>query len=174
MRQLVLAAAALVAVAAWGAGTAQAGKVEIKGVHVCCKNCAAAINGVLAKVDGVNDVVAKAKEPVAFTTKDDKTTTAALTALSDAGFLGTATDDGKEVKIELTSPKKGDKADEITITSTHACCGMCQKAIKAALADATSVEFPDKSTVKVTGKDLDKAAVLDALRKIGYNGKIDK
>ena len=40
MRQWVLATAALIAAVAWGAGTAQAGKVEIKGAHVCCPTTA--------------------------------------------------------------------------------------------------------------------------------------
>jgi copper chaperone CopZ len=174
MRQSVLAAAALVAVAAWGGGTARAGKVEYKGAHMCCGNCEKIVTGILAKVDGVSDAAAdKDKKIVTFTTKDDKTTTAAINALLDGGFLGTATDDGKEVKTDLPSPKKGDKADEVTVTSTNVCCGNCQAAWTKLFPDA-KLTFPDKNTVKLSGKDLDKAGVMEALRKGGFNGKIDK
>src|SRR5439155_20511778 len=92
MRSWVLAAAALIAAVALGAGTAYAGKVEIKGAHVCCPNCVNAIKDVLKKVDGVSEAAAAKPDKdkgtpssITFMTKDDKTTTAALTALSDAG-----------------------------------------------------------------------------------------
>src|SRR5450755_1209099 len=122
MSQRVLTAAVVIAVAVMGAGTANAGKVEIKGAHVCCPNCVNAITGVLKKVDGVSDAAAEKKGAITFTTKDDKTTTTALTALSDAGFLGAATDDGKEVKIDLAAVKGGDKLESVTVTNTHICC----------------------------------------------------
>jgi copper chaperone CopZ len=174
MRRSVLTAAALAVAVVWGAGTAHAGKVEIKGTHICCGMCEKAITGVLSKVDGVSDAAAdKGKGTVTFTTKDDKTTAAAISALNDAGFTGTAADDGKEVKTDLPSPKKGEKADEITVSSTHVCCMQCKKAITALFPDAT-VDFPDKGTVKISGKGLDKAATLESLRKAGFNGKLDK
>lgn len=174
MRQWVLAATALAAVAVWGAGTAQAGKVEIKGAHVCCGNCVKAITGILTKVDGVSDAAAdKSNGSITFTTKDDKATTAAIGALLDGGFIGADTDDGKEVKPDLPSPKAGDKAEAVTVTHTHVCCGMCQKAIKGTLPADAKAEFPDKMTVKITGKDLDKAAILESLRKAGFNGTIE-
>lgn len=173
MRQSVLAAAVIAAVAAWGAGTAQAGKVEIKGAHVCCPKCVTAITNILKKVDGVSDAVAKPKGDITFTTTGDKATTAALTALLDGGFIGAATDDGKEVKAELTSPKAGAKAEEVTVTDTHVCCGKCQKAIEVVLPAGAKAEFPDKTTVKITGKDLDKAEILESLRKAGFNGKVE-
>ena len=162
MHKRFLAAAAVIAVAVFGAGTANAGKVEIKGAHICCGNCVNAITGLLKKVDGVADGAAEKKGSITFTTKDDKTTTAAL---------GAATDDGKEVKIDLVSPKAGDKVDTVTVTNTHVCCDNCKTALKALFPD-DKLEFPDKKTVKINGKDLDKAAVLDALRKAGWNGKI--
>ena len=169
MRRWVLTAAALVAAVAWGAGTAQAGKVEVKGAHVCCGMCVGAIKGILKKVDGVSDADAVKGGSITFTTKDDKTTTAALSALADGGFTGTATDDGKDVKITLGTATG--KADEVTVTDTHVCCGMCKKAITALFPDA-KVDFPDKTTATISGKDLDKAAVLDSLRKAGFNGAI--
>ncbi len=167
MRQWVLATAALVAAVAWGAGTAQAGKVEVKGAHVCCPKCVKAITGVLSKVDGVSDAAAVKGGSITFTTKDAKTTSAALTALADAGFTGEATDDGKDAKVDL--PTATGKADSVSVT-THICCGKCQAAIKALFPD-DKVSF-DGDTATISGKDVDKAAALEALRKAGFNGTI--
>ena len=171
MRHMVLATAALIAAVALGAGTAQAGKVEIKGAHVCCPNCVKAVKAVLANVDGVSDADAVKKGSITFTAKDDKATTAALTALANAGFLGTATDDGKDVKIDLDSPKKGDKADDVVV-DTHVCCDNCKATLTGLFPDA-KVSFPAKGKVEIKSKDLDKADVIDALRKAGFNGKIE-
>jgi copper chaperone CopZ len=172
MRQLFLVAAALAGVA-FGAGQLQAGKVEIKGVHICCPACAKAIGATLKDVEGVSDAKCDQKtKTVTFTTKDEKTTAAALKALMEAGFYGTATEDGKELKSEAPTPKKGEKADEVTVTKVHVCCGACKKAISALFKDA-KVDFPAAGDVKVSGKGLDKAEVLETLRKAGFNGKID-
>ena len=172
MRQRVLATAALIAAVAWGAGTAQAGKVEVKGAHVCCGNCTKAITGILAKVDGVDKDSVKAPKggPIEFTTKEDKATTAAIKALNDGGFTGTVTDDGKEVKTDL--PTATGKGDEVTVTNTHICCGMCKTAIKNLFKDDDVSFASDNTSATIKGKDLDKAAVLDALRKAGFNGAI--
>jgi copper chaperone CopZ len=171
MRSWVLATAALVACVAWGSGAAYAGKVEIKGAHVCCPACVKAITGALAKVEGVSNADAVKSGSITFTTKDDKTTAAALTALANVGFVGVAADDGKEVKIDLPTPKKGETVDSVTVTNTHLCCPNCCAAVTDLFPD-DKVEFPDDKTVLIKGKDLDKWAVLDVLRKAGFNGKV--
>jgi len=177
MRKLFLAMVATIAVAGLCAGRADAGKVEVKGVHVCCGACANAIKAAVGKVDGVSDVAAAKGKPVTFTTKDDKATAAGIKALLDAGFFGTATDDGKDVKVETAGPKKGDKADEVTITGVHICCPACAGAVKTILGKVDGVSGVDAAKgkpVTVKGKDVDKSAVIEALNKGGFNGKIEK
>jgi copper chaperone CopZ len=179
MRQLFLVTVATVALAGLCAGRADAGKVEVKGVHLCCGMCVKAVGETLKPVEGVSDLKCDTKaKTVTFTTTDEKVTTAAVTALFGSGIIGTATDDGKEVKVEADAPKKGDKADEVVIKGVHACCGMCQGAIKKALPEGVKTAFTDKKgpqvTLKVSGKDLDKAEILEALNKAGFNGKIEK
>jgi mercuric ion binding protein len=179
MRQLFLALVATSAVAGLCVGRAEAGKVEVKGVHLCCGSCTKAVGATLKTVDGVTDAKCDTKtKTVTFTTKDEKATTAAVTALFASGFFGTATDDGKEVKVETETPKKGEKADEVVIKGVHACCPACQGAIKKTLPEGTKAAFGDKEgaqvTVTLTGKDLDKADILEALHKAGFNGKIEK
>ena len=178
MRQLFVAAAVL-AFAGLTAGPALAGKVEVKGSHVCCPQCANTIKKALEKVDGVSDVAAAKGQPITFTAKDEKAAAAGVKALMDAGFAGTATDDGKEVKNETTAPKKGEKADEVTIKNVHICCNQCKNAVTKLFKD-DKVTFADEdkttktATIKISGKDLDKAEVLEELRKAGYNGTVEK
>jgi periplasmic mercuric ion binding protein len=174
MRQLFVAAVATAALAAFAAAPAHAGKVEVKALHICCGQCEKSITSILGKIDGVTEAKAdKATKTATFTTKEDKTTTAALAALIEGGYCGTATDDGKEVKIEVPTAKKGDKADEVTITNIHVCCPQCQNAIKGVFKDAKCA-FPDKTSVKVTGSGIDKGEALEALNKAGFGGKIAK
>lgn len=155
-------------------GLAQAGKVEVKGPHICCKQCVGVVGGILAKVDGVSDANCDiAGKTVTFTAKNAKAAETAVKALFDAGFFGAATDDGKEIKIAV--PKATGKADTVTVKDVHVCCGNCQKAINAVFKDA-KVEYGEgkpQRDVKITAKGLDKSAVLEALRKAGFNGKIE-
>ena len=64
----------------------------------------------------------------------------------------------------------------MTVKGVHACCGMCHKAIKALWPDAT-VTIDGSGPMRditVAGKDLNAGEVIMALRKAGFNGKIDK
>src|SRR5262249_23100496 len=108
-----------------------------------------------------------------FTTKDDKTTAAALKALADAGYFGKPTDDGKEAKFEVTPPDG--KADDVTVKSVHVCCKQCQNAINDLFKDA-KVSYSGtgaQKEVKTSGKGREKAKVLETLHKAGFNGKVD-
>jgi copper chaperone CopZ len=174
MRQFVIAAVAAVALAGLSLGQASAAKVEFKGTHLCCPKCVSTVKEVLAKVDGVSEVAGDQKSgTVTFTAKDEKVATAGIKALVDAGFFGTATTDGKETKIETPEVKKGTKADSVEVKDVHVCCGRCKMGVSKALPDLKISYDGDgvMLTVKVEGKDLDKAVILEALRKAGFNGK---
>jgi copper chaperone CopZ len=163
---------------ALSAAAADNAKIEIKGPHICCKQCVNVVGGILGKVDGVAD--AKCDVPgktVTFTAKDDAAAKAAVKALLDGGFFGKVTADGKEMKVDAPAPKKGDKADKVAVKDVHVCCPQCQNAIKKVFKDA-SVTFTDPNgaqrTVNVEGTGLDRGEVLDALRKAGFNGTVEK
>src|SRR5262245_2075291 len=113
MRQLVFAAVTAAALLGLGLNTAHAGKVELTGVHVCCNQCVNLAKKILTTVDGVTDGAAdKDKKTVSFTAKDDKAAAAGVAALAKGGYYGAATHDGKELKVDLPTPKAGEKADE--------------------------------------------------------------
>jgi hypothetical protein len=156
---------------------AHAGSVEVKGIHLCCNNCVKQAGGILSKVEGVSDAKCdRDSKTVTFSAKDSKSAAAGVKALMDGGFFGTATEDGKDIKVAAAAPKSGEKANEVTVTQVHVCCKSCQTAI-AGLFKGAEVEYsgvgPQKA-VKVTGKDLDKAEVLATLRKAGFNGTVEK
>ena len=176
MRQWFVAIAAVIGLVGLSAGTLQAGKVEVKGAHLCCQQCVKTAGGVLGKVDGVADAKCDQKgKTISFTTKDEKTTQAAVKALTDAGFFGAVTDDGKAVKVDLPAPKAGEKADDVTVKSVHVCCKQCQGAIQGLFKDA-KISYAGKGPVKdvtISGKGLEKAAVLETLQKAGFTGKVE-
>jgi copper chaperone CopZ len=159
------------------AGQAGNKAVEVKGPHICCKQCVNVVNSILKKVDGVSDVKADTKtKVVTFSAKDDKTAMAGFKALVDGGFFGSATEDGKEIKLAPSAAKKGEKANVVTVKDVHVCCGACQTAIKNIFSDS-KVTFDGPTpqrTVRIEGKDLDRADVLETLHKTGFNGSLEK
>ena len=165
---------AVIVTAGLSAGSLQAGKVEIKGIHLCCQMCVKGVAGALKGVDGVADAKCDVKgKTVTFTTKDDKTTTAALKALTDVGYFGEATDDGKAVKLD--AGKAEGKANDVTVKSVHVCCKMCQDALNGIFKDS-KVTYSGTGAIKdlkITGKDLEKAKVLETLQKAGFTGKVE-
>jgi copper chaperone CopZ len=159
------------------AGQSFADKVEVKGPHICCPQCVNVAQGLLAKIDGVSDAVADAKtKTVTFTAKDAAATKAGIDALIKGGFSGTATSDGKEVKVALPAIEKGDKVAAVVVKDVHVCCGACQNAIKGAFKGA-KVSFEGKGpqrTVTIEGGDLYRGSVLETLRSKGFNGTPEK
>ena len=178
MRQFFAVCLAGLTATTLAAAAGVSAKVEVKGPHICCKQCIKVVGGILGKVDGVSDAKCDiTAKTVTFTAKDDATAKAAVKALFDGGFFGTAAADGKEVKVDAPAPKKGDKADKVAVADVHVCCGQCQNAIKKLFKDAT-VTFTDpkgpQRTVRIEGTGLDSGEVIDALRKAGFNGTVAK
>jgi copper chaperone CopZ len=177
MRKFVVAAVATVAFAGLALGQARADKIVIKSTHMCCPRCVSTAKDVLSKVEGVSDADAdKDAKTITFTAKDEKAAAAGVKALLDAGFFGTATRDGKEYKIDVPEVKKGTKADSVAVKDVHVCCVACQNNIAKTLKDL-KVTYEGQGvtkSVKVEGKDLDKADILEALRKAGFNGSVEK
>jgi copper chaperone CopZ len=177
MRYLFGVVLAGLAAAFLSAGQAVASDVEVKGPHICCKQCVKVVGTILGKVDGVSDVSADVQtKTVKFTATDEKAAKAGFKALLEGGFFGSASNDGKELKIDVGAAKKGDKLDKVAVQGVHACCGLCKKAIQGLFAGSTiSYEGSGpQQTVTIEGGELYRGTVLEALRKAGFNGKFDK
>jgi copper chaperone CopZ len=158
------------------ASQAIADSVEVKGPHICCAQCVNVVGKILAGVEGVSDAKADQNtKTVTFTAKDEAAAKAGINALIKGGFSGTAKRDGKDVKVELPAVAKGDKVDTVTIKEVHVCCGQCQKAINAVFKDS-KVKYEGKGaqrTVIITGGELYRGTVMEALRKAGFNGTVE-
>ncbi len=161
------------------AATIQAGEVTVEGVHLCCGACLKAVGAAFEKVEGASEVKCdRDAKTVTFQAADNKGVKAGLRALTKAGFHGTAKHDDKKVGMPKSGAKKGDKADEVVLTGVHLCCGMCVKAadeaVKKGAKDGEVTVDKDAKTVTVTGKDINVMAVVNALNKAGFHGKIKK
>jgi copper chaperone CopZ len=144
---------------------------EVKGPHICCKNCQMAVAAILANMDGISEVKCSIKDKtVTFTAKDMDAANKAWEALYNGGFAGSLKfGDETVTKKNKTSD---DKVNELSFEKVHACCGMCVTALKGLFPDA-KVAVTGKGaqrTVTITGKDLNPAAALKALNDSGFNG----
>jgi copper chaperone CopZ len=151
--------------------------VEVKGPHICCKQCVRVVGEILGKVDGVSNVKADIKtKTVTFTAANDQAAKAGAQALVKGGFFGTATQGGKAITLGKTAPGEGGKADVVTVKDVHVCCGACQNAINKLFKDA-KVSYTGKGpqrTVRIQGANLQATEVLEALRKSGFNGTVEQ
>jgi len=175
-RKLSLVVVAVLALAPLWAGQPRAGKVELKGVHMCCQVCAkGCVERVLMKVDGVTGVEADHKtKSVSFSAKSENVAALAIRALHDSGSFGEAALDGKEFKVDAATPRKGEKTDVVTVKDVHVCCKVCVKTVNG-IFQGHKVEFigdQRQKQVKVSGKDLDAADILETLRRAGFNGTV--
>ncbi len=177
MKYILMTAAVLTLFSGAMADSAAAGEVSISGVHLCCGACVRDVGKALADVEGVANVACdRATKVVTFVATDAKSAVAGVTALAKGGFHGDAKFGDKTIEFPASGAKPGDKADSVTITGVHLCCGGCvnaaSKAVKAEAAGATVNVDRDSTSVSVTGKGLDIAALVNALNKAGFHGTV--
>jgi copper chaperone CopZ len=146
--------------------------VKLSEVHLCCKSCVKGVEKALSGAKGVtSDIDAKAGTVTLNGPEADLKK--ALAALSKGGFSGQS--DGK-LKVPTAKAKAG-KVKSAKIVGVHLCCGKCVKGVKTALSSVPgvsgdTVENKAKS-FEVTG-DFEPQAVLAALAKAGFNGRVAK
>lgn len=162
----------------FGAGSvAFAGKVEVKGVHLCCGACVTGVDKALKGVEGVSGVNSdRESKTVTFSAADDKAAQAGINALADAGFHGTATHEGEAVAFPESGAKEGAKASEVMIEDVHLCCPACVKEVDAVVSKVEGVSDVvsdrENSTVKVTGENVSVEAVVKALNGAGFHATV--
>ena len=161
------------------ASGSEAARVTVKGVHLCCGACVAGVDEALGDVSGVSGVTAdRNSKTVTFTAADAKAAQAGIEALAKAGFHGTATHGSKKLRFPPSGVKKGEKANKITLTGLHLCCGACVSGAQKALQQvkgATTIEFDRKTKeARIFGKEIDVAAAIAALNKGGFHGTLKR
>ncbi|QDU36780.1 copper exporting ATPase [Maioricimonas rarisocia] len=173
MRSMLSACATLMMLAS----TATAGDVKVEGVHLCCGACVKGVGKALKDVSGVEGVTCDRDEgSVAFAAESADAAKSAINALAAAGFFGKAKHDGEEVAFPKSGAKEGAKADTVSVSNVHLCCGGCVNAVAKAVkkVDGVSDVTCDRaeSSVKVTGSDVSVEAVVEALNGAGFNAKV--
>lgn len=158
---------------------ALAGKVEVKGVHLCCGACVTGVSKALEGVEGVSGVMSdRESKTVTFTAADDKAAQAGIDALAAAGFHGAATHGDKELAFPESGAKEGAKASEINISHVHLCCAACVKEVDAVVSKVEGVSDVasdrEKSSVKVTGENVSVEAVVKALNDAGFHASVEE
>jgi hypothetical protein len=154
---------------------AQEKQGEVKGLHLCCKQCEGSVQSILGKVDGISDVKTDRKaKSVTFTAKDAAAFKKAYDALYDGGFAGTGT--FGNTGVTRAPNKNTDKADEVTVKGVHACCKQCVGILQATFKDAkvTVTGTGTQRDVTVSGKGLNVGEVLSKLEAAGFSGKVEK
>ena len=166
---------AIVAVVVLFVGTVTAEEVKLGGTHLCCPACVRSATKAISGIDGISNVKADRKtKSVSFTAKDAKVGTKAVHALFDAGFFGKVSMDGKAVVLKVPVPSTDEVVSSVTINDVHVCCGACKRSLTKIFPGA-KLSYTGKGatkTVTVTDKELSAAAVIKALRKGGFNGKV--
>ena len=171
-----LLAAALVAMASFAAPSAQAEEtVTLKGVHLCCDGCSAAVEKAVIATPDVKEVkcvVDGKKGTVQLKADSIEAIQAAVDAIAAAGFHGKL--DTKEVKWPKAKLPKGN-VELLEVEHVHNCCPACAKAIKKALAEVEGVESdtckPKVESFAIKG-NFDPKAALKALHKAGFHATV--
>jgi mercuric ion binding protein len=145
-------------------------KVEVKGVHLCCFKCTAAVKSAVRKVDGVKVTCDQKKSTVTIQAPDDATAQKALDALAAHGFHG---DTGKStLKIKEDSGVAAGKVTSLTLVGVHNCCGSCNTAIENAIKKVDGVTGdtakPHADSLTVTG-NFDGAELVKSLNAAGFH-----
>ena len=148
-------------------------KVELKGVHLCCKACTNAVGDILKGVDGVKGACDVKAKTVTITAQDDKAAQKALDALAAGGFHGDTGNADLTIKDDSGAPQG--KVKTLTLSGAHNCCGLCCKAIKSTVKKVSGVSDdtakPKATTFTVSG-DFEAAELVKALNAAGFHVKV--
>lgn len=171
-------AAVMGMVALLTSASVEAAEVVVSGVHLCCGACVRDVGKALKDVEGIQGSACdRAAKTVTFQADNLEAAAAAIKALADGGFHGTAKMGDEEIAFPASGAKDGDKADSIVLAGVHLCCGSCATGVQKALkvVDGATVEVDrGAKTVTVTGSGLDVVAVVAALNAGGFHGTLSK
>ncbi len=157
----------------------EAGGVTVKKAHVCCGACVSAVKKALKDVEGVTKGAAdQNSKTITFQAADDAAAKKGVEALAKAGFHGTATHGDKPLAYPKVEAKKGQKANSVTFTGVHLCCGACVTGAQKSLQGVKNVKVIDvdrkTKTVTITGENIDVAEAITAFQDGGFHGNLKK
>jgi copper chaperone CopZ len=160
---------------AWAGAARAETTVTLKGVHLCCGQCAKGVANAVKEVDGAAVKCDTKAKTVTITAPDDKTAQKAVDALAAAGYHGKS--DNKDVAIKTADDAPTGKVKKATVSGAHNCCGQCCKVLKATVKKVEGVTgdtcTPKCESFDVTG-DFDVAELVKALNAAGFHAKVEK
>lgn len=147
-------------------------KVTISGLHNCCGGCASGIKKAAGTVPGVKAMLEDNK--INFSAEKTEDLQKAVDAIVAAGYTGVS--DNAAVKVNAgTAPDE--KVTSLAVTGTHMCCGGCVNAARKAIKSVEGVKSDTlkahEDSFKVEG-EFNAKAVMEALAKAGFTGKVEK
>ena len=162
----------VVAAISVASASANAETVKLSGVHLCCKSCVKGVEKALSKSKGVTSEIDKDSGKVTLVGSESDLKKA-LGALSQGGY--SCQSDGK-LKVPTAKAAEG-KVKSATIEGVHLCCGGCTKSVKKALAGVDGVTgdtVANKAKSFEVSGNFEPQAVLNALAKAGFSGRVGK
>lgn len=150
-------------------------KVELAGVHLCCRGCTNAADAALMSVEGVHSRCDMENGTVTFTAHDDSAARKALAALAAAGFYGRSSNRDLAMKAVGTLPTG--KVKSVQVSGIHNCCEPCCAAIKEAINAVEGVTGntakPSATTFFVVG-DFEAASLERSLNAAGFSARVEQ
>ena len=150
-------------------------RVELKGVHLCCQACTAAVVLAVRDLDGVQVGCDRKNRSVTIVAPDDAAAQKALDALAAKGFHG---DTGNStLKIKEDSGVAAGKVTSLKLVGIHDCCGRCNAAIQNAIKKVDGVTGdtakPKTDSLTVTG-NFDGVELVKALNAAGFHVRVQQ
>lgn len=150
-------------------------KVELAGVHLCCRGCTDAADAALMSVEGVRSRCDMENGTVTITAQDESVALTALTALAAAGFYGRSNNRDLAMKAVGTLPTG--RVKSVQVSGIHNCCEPCCAAIKEAINAVEGVTGntakPSVTTFVVVG-DFEAASLVKSLNVAGFSARVEQ
>jgi mercuric ion binding protein len=150
-------------------------RIQLQGVHLCCRGCTDAIAIALKGMPGVAFQCDMEHGIVTLTAKDNAVAQQALDAIADAGLHGETGDAHLAIKPEPSIPSG--KIQRLKVSGIHNCCQLCTEAIQGAIKSVPGITGdtarPGKTSFEVIG-NFAADELLRALNAAGFHAKVSE
>lgn len=148
-------------------------RVQLTGVHLCCRGCVDAVVTAAESVPGVTARCDMAHGTATLNAQDVAAAQQALDAIAAAGLHGETGDAHLAMRPQRDLPPG--RVQRLTVSGIHNCCQPCYEAIRGAIYNVDGVTSdtaePGKSTFEVTGH-FSATELVHALNTAGFHAKV--
>jgi copper chaperone CopZ len=148
-------------------------RLRLRGVHLCCQACAAAVDQAVQTVAGAESQCDLQNQIVTVTAPDDAAAQQALDAIAAAGLYGRS--DSEQFEIRPVGRIPTGKVHRLRVSGIHNCCDLCCDAIREAIATVPGVTgdtaTAGATSFEVTG-DFTAGALVRAINSAGFSARV--